>query len=252
MAAAAGPGAAQPGGAAAAFRVLERNVHRKRLAEIFYKNAWWVCTSPCTCGGHGCVSPSTAPLCMSQEKNCCIEHLCQSEPWDEGGMGVCFEISKFCCVVNHWSCPPGGGPNDGVPLCACCNRRCGGETGEVVLPKQDAQLMNDTWLLYYCLFMGCGFTRCSDPCCKSNKKVCCIRSTCYTDDCCPSDRDCIYSNSKFLCCINACTCPPFGGKRDGIPACACCGNVIFGAPSPQPESEPLITVPAQERMMAAP
>jgi hypothetical protein len=237
-------------GGAAALRALEGRSHRKRFADIFYKETWWICTNPCLCGGHGCVSPSTAPLCMSQDKHCCIENFCQSEPWDEGGMGVCFEISKTFCVVNHWSCPPGGGPNDGVPLCAVCNRRCGGETGEVVLPKEDAQLMNDTWLLYYCLFMGCGVARCSDPVCRSNKKICCVRTTCYTTDACPSDRDCCYSHGKTLCCINACTFPPCGGKRDGLPACACFGNVFFGAPAPMSESEPLIAAPAQQRMAA--
>jgi hypothetical protein len=242
---------AQPTGSVAAAVRLERGAHRKKLAEIFYNETWWLCTNPCSCGGYGCVSPSTAPMCMSHDKHCCIENLCQSEPWDEGGMGVCFDISKMCCIVNHSSCPPGGGPNDGVPLCACCGQRCGGESGEDVMLQEDAQLMKDTFLLYYCLCMGCGLAHCSEPFCKANRKCCCVRSACYTTDACPSDRDCIYSHSKFFCCINACTCLPFGGKRDGLPACACFGNVIFGAPASPEESQPFAP-PAQEAMVAAP
>ncbi|CAK0904103.1 unnamed protein product, partial [Prorocentrum cordatum] len=109
---------APPGGAAAQ--------HRKKLAEIFYKETWWLCANPCHCGGYGFVSASAAPMCMSHEKHCCVETLCQSEPWDEGGMGVCFAISKICCFVNHsgW-----GGPNDGVPLFACCGEQCDRDSG---------------------------------------------------------------------------------------------------------------------------
>ncbi|CAK0904106.1 unnamed protein product, partial [Prorocentrum cordatum] len=100
--------------------------HRKKLAEIFYKETWWLCANPCHCGGYGFVSASAAPMCMSHEKHCCVETLCQSEPWDEGGMGVCFAISKICCFVNHsgW-----GGPNDGVPLFACCGEQCDRDSG---------------------------------------------------------------------------------------------------------------------------
>jgi len=254
---------------------LERRVHRKKLAEIFYKETWWLCTSPCNCGGYGCVSSETAPTCISHDKHCCIENLCQSDSSDD----CCFDISKMCCIVNHWSCPPGGGPNDGVPIFACCGQRCEAESGctqlmlcpvlccleccdcgigaraksdKDVMIKEDAELMKETFFLYYCLCMGCGISSCSEPFCMSNRKCCCVRSSCYTTDACPSDRDCIYSHSKCFCCINACTCPSFGGKPDGLPACACFGSVIFGAPASLEESEPLVAVPAQEAMVAAP
>merc|ERR1719401_795807 len=99
--------------------------------------------------------------------------------------------------------------------------------------------MNHAFLLYYCLCMGCGITHCSEPFLKATRKCCCCRSTSYTTDACPSDRDCCYSHGKFLCCIGAWTFPPFGGKRDGLPACACFGRVLWGAPASRTESEPL-------------
>jgi len=239
---------AQPAASVAAAIRLDRASHRKKLAEIFYKETWWLCANPCHCGGYGFVSASAAPMCMSHEKHCCVETLCQSEPWDEGGMGVCFAISKICCFVNHsgW-----GGPNDGVPLFACCGEQCDRDSGEDVMLKEDAQLMKSTFFLYYCLCTGCGLTpNCSEPFCKANRKCCCVRSACYTTDACPSDRDCIYSHSKFMCCISACTCPPLGGKPDGLPACACFGKVLFGAPASPGEAQPLIAAPALEAMAA--
>jgi len=212
------------------------NEFRKKLAKLFYKETWWMWTSPCICGGLGCVPPMAPPLCMAHDKYCCCESLCQSEPWGGDGMGFCFDICKCCCCVSHSACPPGGGKNDGVPLCALCNQRCGGESGEDVMDNEDAQLMKGTFFLYYCLCYGCGVGQFAEPLIKTHRKCCCIRTTSYTTDPFPSDRDCMYSHAKVFCCISACTCPALGGKRDGMPGCSCFGKVLFGPPAPEGEA----------------
>lgn len=217
--------------------------HRVHVQEVLAQ-AWWLCTNPCFCGGHACGACSD-PYCLADDKCFCIEGETYTEDvWST--QGLCFSLSKHCCLTCHQSCPPGGGPNDGVPLLACCNMRYGGgETGTNLLAEENAEIMNDTFLLNYCICMGCGVSKCADPYLKSSSKCLCMRSESFTAECMPSDRTCIYSKSKRFCCISACNCPPFGGKADGIPVCACCGLICCGAPIASPEEQPIAGTPAE-------
>merc|ERR1719401_3091893 len=82
----------------------------------------------CCCCGTGFGSCGD-PCCLSSQKCCCIESAMYTEDVC-GDEGPCFTFQKMCCIVQHQTLWPGGGPNDGVPCCACCNVRCGGADEE--------------------------------------------------------------------------------------------------------------------------
>eukprot|EP00931_Biecheleriopsis_adriatica_P043118 TRINITY_DN24651_c0_g1_i1.p1 TRINITY_DN24651_c0_g1~~TRINITY_DN24651_c0_g1_i1.p1 ORF type:complete len:243 (+),score=55.44 TRINITY_DN24651_c0_g1_i1:79-807(+) len=220
--------------------------HREKLAKVFNEETLWLCTSPMCCGGCG-FGPIGSPLCMGDHKFCCLESEAYTEDLSSD-YGVCFNEEKICCCITHCAIPPGGGRNDGVPLFACCNMRWGGgEDGEVILEKQ-AQLMKKSFLLYYFCCFGCGLVSCSDPIIMGSQKFCCLREKNTTSDCFPSDRPVIYNKSKICCMVEACSFPCCGGYQDGVPGCAVCGNVLFGASSPAPEQQPLPSAPPQAAM----
>lgn len=209
----------------------------EEVAKLFHDDTCWCCVSPLTCGGFGCAGPCEHSIYLKAWKCCCVEGSAFTEDCctEEG---ACFKFEKLCCIVSHYGCPPGGGNADGVPYCACCNQRCGGEDEHPDESKfiinDNGKLMGNAFLCIYCLCIGGGCTHPCDPMYRSTTKCLCINSEIGTADCCP-DRGCCYSYSKECCCICALA-PPCvgGGKHDGIPSCAFmgykCGEDELGAP----------------------
>merc|ERR1719337_138991 len=71
--------------------------------------------------------PSPGSMCKGTNKFLCI-HSNQETADCCGENGCCYSKQKVCCFISASACPPGGGPNDGVPACALCGKTCGGES----------------------------------------------------------------------------------------------------------------------------
>jgi len=78
----------------------------------------------CCCAGCGFLRGG--PCIKGTNKTCCIHSNCETAAcWAENG--CCYSKQKTCCLVEAGACPPGGGSNDGIPVCAVCGKACGGE-----------------------------------------------------------------------------------------------------------------------------
>uniref|UniRef100_A0A7S2M6Q9 Uncharacterized protein n=1 Tax=Zooxanthella nutricula TaxID=1333877 RepID=A0A7S2M6Q9_9DINO len=198
----------------------ERDV---KIAET-NKGTFWLVTTPLLCGGCG-VAPCR-PLCAEDGKCCCVENHCYTEDACGGDSGCCYTFSKWCCCVSHGVFPPGGGKGDGAPMCALCNVRCGDDDPSEVAQNPRAQTLKGAFLLYYCFCTGCGVGRCADPLVMGSSKCCCVRSETFTAEACSEDKPCCFNYSKTCCCIGAEIFPCFGGRTDGLPGCACCGQTL--------------------------
>jgi len=193
----------------------------------------WCCVNPCLCGGWGC-SQSGDPCFVSSQKTCCIESAAYTDVC-MGDMGCCFQVSKICCLVSHCSPWPGGGPQDGVPICACCNQRCGGDGDGDPVNNPSAQILREAFFLYYCLCCGSGCSM-SWPMIFVDQKCCCIHTLASTASPCPQDRGICYQYQKMCCLINACSFPCGTMVHNGVPTCACCG-MACGKDELQTDSE---------------
>jgi hypothetical protein len=94
----------------------------------------------CCCYGGGYLGPACGfcgpncgngdgPCCKGTCKFCCLHSNHETAPC-HGDNGCCYQKQKLCCIVSGWACPPGGGKSDGLPICACCGKHCGGEEEE--------------------------------------------------------------------------------------------------------------------------
>jgi len=217
-----------------------RSKHRKALAKLLGDETCWCLVCPLWCGGCGCANFDD-PICLGDWKCLCWESEWRTEDINNG-QGCCYNFAKLCCCVSHCACPPGGGRNDGVPLFACCNQRCGGEQeGGQLVDDENARSMRDACLCVYCICVGFGVASCDDPLYKQSSKFLCCLSHAGCADCCPGDRDCIYSHSKACCCVQICSFPPCGGKTDGTPMLAVCGQVLAGPPIREPEQQAMLS-----------
>jgi len=205
--------------------ICEPEGYHEKMAEAMDDTFWCFVCGCCGSGVGGCGDP----MCLASQKTCCIETAAYTEDcW--GDDGPCFAFQKICCIVQHQTLWPGGGPNDGVPICACCNLRCGGDGNEdkkLTMVNTNAKIMSDAFLCYYALCCGCGLST-NFPMVKGDQKCFCFRSFASTASCCPADRGCCYTYQKACCCTHVTMFPPGGGKYDGIPCCACCGMKCGG------------------------
>lgn len=208
------------------------------MMESAFEDTFWI--SVCMCCGTG-VGGCGDPCLLSSGKCCCVEAATYSEDCC-GDLGPCFTFQKMCCMVTHQTLWPGGGPNDGVPCCAICNQRCGGESGEeegeraLTVVNTNAKILSDAFMCYYCLCCGCGLSM-NFPLVKIDQKCLCVRTFGSTASCWPEDRGICYKYEKAGCCVNICTFPCGGGRYDGIPSCACCGAKCGGEDSKDSGSE---------------
>lgn len=193
----------------------------------------------CGCFGTGMAcSKCTDPCCLGTYKCCCCEGYNGTTSFYHPEEGLCMGFSKCCCLVIPCACPPGGTSGDGIPLCALCNCRCGGEEDSSQVSEQK-HILNNTFLCFQIIFCGCGVTQCSGPYMKGTNKFCCIHDNFETSECC-GDNGCCYFKEKCCCCMQFCVCPPGGGDRDGIPTCAvlglaCCGEAADEEQAPEME-----------------
>jgi len=172
--------------------------------------------------------------------------------------GLNHSIVKCCCCVGHSAFPPVSA--DGVPLCACCGVRCF-EDGKKDDTSKYGKVLQETWWLSYGVCSGYGFTKDMwDPVCWSESKgcpatcpaccwcpCCCIRSACKTEEL-MGERPMYHTFGKTCCCIAAGNSKCWDGlRRDGIPACACCGKTYCGGES-LPEQQRIVAKPAQQSM----
>eukprot|EP00747_Dinoflagellata_sp_TGD_P166023 gnl/TRDRNA2_/TRDRNA2_188195_c0_seq1.p1 gnl/TRDRNA2_/TRDRNA2_188195_c0~~gnl/TRDRNA2_/TRDRNA2_188195_c0_seq1.p1 ORF type:complete len:336 (-),score=62.64 gnl/TRDRNA2_/TRDRNA2_188195_c0_seq1:120-1127(-) len=195
-------------------------------------DAFWCCVCPLMCGGFG-IGSCGDPLFLQGMKCCCVEGATHTTDCC-GDEGLCFTFTKCLCCVHHQTVCPGGGPDDGAPFCALCNYRCGGESDAEPETNDMAKLMEDMFMIYYCLCCGTGCSL-NFPMIKGESKFCCLKSMCRTASFWPENRGICYVYSKTCCCIEACTL--CGGKRDGIPTCAVCGQVCCGEEEVAPKQE---------------
>lgn len=229
-----------------------------RLKEIARDEAWWCFNSPLgyisleSCA-HGCV-PVANPVCADNTKCFCCESYCTSEDcMTEHGLN--HSLVKCCCCVGHSAIPPS--PSDGVPMCALCGHNCG-EDAKTDDTTRYVKLLQETWFLVYCLCFGAGCTKDMwDPVCWQQSKgcpalccpcfpCCCIRSACKTEEL-MGERPMYHHFDKCCCFMNAGNINAWDGlRRDGIPACACCGKTCCG--EPLPEQQPIVAKPAQQSM----
>jgi len=191
-----------------------------QIAETM-RSTFWCCVNPLLCCGFG-IGECKDPFFVKASKCCCCEAAFYTDDCC-GDEGACFNFSKTCCLVTHMTCWPGGGPDDGVPMCACCNMRCGGESDADSETNTNAKILESAFLCYYALCCGCGLSM-GFPLVKADTKCCCTRCFASTASCCPKDRGMCYDYFKCCCCVSAFTFPCGGASQDGIPACACCGK----------------------------
>lgn len=78
----------------------------------------------CCCYGQGCVRAGS--MCKGTNKCLCLHCNCETNDC-YGENGCCYSKQKLCCIVEALAIPPGGGSNDGIPVCAVCGKTCGGE-----------------------------------------------------------------------------------------------------------------------------
>lgn len=80
------------------------------------------------CQGYGCDFKSPcSPLLYGDSKFFCLQDTLRTEDCSSEETGCCFNKQKICCHVEGYACPPGGGGQDGLPMCAFCGMKCGGE-----------------------------------------------------------------------------------------------------------------------------
>mmetsp|Transcript_43830 Transcript_43830/g.115915 ORF Transcript_43830/g.115915 Transcript_43830/m.115915 type:complete len:206 (-) Transcript_43830:446-1063(-) len=110
----------------------------------------------CCCGGQG-IGPVGDPLCASEVKQLCIRG--SSSTTDISGEdGLCNQVEVCLCITQQCQFPP----VEDAPVCACCNKKCGGSKGSTKW-KADlfdkSKIMDDTFWMYYFLCSGCGINK---------------------------------------------------------------------------------------------
>lgn len=193
----------------------------------------------CPIGGGCAWTRCGDPMFVGRQKFLCLKGYSGTTDCCSEEEGCISGVSKCCCIVTAYSFPPqccGGkaAEHDGMPTCAICNCRCGGENKEAEAGPH-AELLEETFLCYACFGGGgCGVIDCCScggseyPMCKGNNKYMCFHSGCSTADC-HDENGCCYAQNKICCVMTAAACPPGGGAHDGIPAMACCNVICCGA-----------------------
>jgi len=197
------------------------------------KATCWLGVCGCFGSGLNC-SQCCDPVCLGTYKCCCCEGYNGTTSFYDAEEGLCMGFSKSCCIVMTCACPPGGTSVDGIPTCAVCNYRCGGEEESDNVSEQK-HILDNTFLCFQCIFFGCGLAKCSGPYMKGTNKICCIHDNFETSECC-GDNGCCYFKEKFFCCMQFCVCPPGGGDRDGIPTFAVLGVACGGEAADEEEA----------------
>jgi hypothetical protein len=207
----------------------------KAITEVLKESCWMYY---CLFSGWGFAPCSKAcdPCCLGVYKClCCEGYNGTTDCWNQEG--CCMSFNKCCCFVQAGSFPPGTA-GDGLPCCAICNFRMGGDAPDADLaemPSETKVLLEKTFLVYYCCCYGQGCLR-GGSMCKGTNKFLCIHSNQETADCC-GENGCCYSKQKVCCFISASACPPGGGPNDGVPACALCGKTCGGESAPEEEED---------------
>lgn len=81
----------------------------------------------CICEGMGVICGGDHPLCYGDGKLCCLRSHLGTGECNDPDVGCTYTHAKLGCFANAGACPPGGGKHDGIPLCAFCGMKCGGE-----------------------------------------------------------------------------------------------------------------------------
>lgn len=210
----------------------------------------WLLTSPLLCGGLGFVN-CLDPVAAVDLKVFCLETHCWLNNLDDNDIFntclSCFTMEKCCCCVNHCSFPiPGScvGDRSLVPACACCDKRFNHRSTWIDDANANSErdvdrrlqvhydvklkpdIMEKTWLLWYCLFAGCGCSRLlGHPLGFWSCQCCPARCECMTNSwwCSPSSClpwQCCYLNTKLCCCVWAFQFPFCGDNPHGVPGCS--------------------------------
>lgn len=210
------------------------------------KNTIWC--SYCLFGGCGFMRTNCRDpvLCGGGTKCFCVESYCTDASCYTEDEGFVMGVQKLCCCISTYSFPPGGSKHDGIPCCALCNIRCGGEE-EDDTPSTQKAILNDAFLCFNVCCYGCGVAW-PRPFSLGRWKCCYVHGGENTADCWDSDSGCIYSKAKCLCCVVAGACPPGGGKHDGIPCCALCGLKCGGEDAADSSSDSDLREPMQQEM----
>lgn len=196
--------------------------HHEDMAVHMMENTCWLYFC-CFFGGG--IGHCCDPMIMGQTKCLCCYGVTHTDDCYTHDEGLIVSFQKMCCLVTHCGCPPGGGDADGIPCCAVCNQECGKDSQ--IDESPNAVIVQNTFMLAYCLCCGLGCHGPGDPLCKVSSKICCVRQEYGTEDC-VNDHGCCYSYHKTCCCVNAGVCPPGGGRHDGLPCCALCGFTCGG------------------------
>lgn len=219
-----------------------------KVAEVGHEACWCIM---CPLTGGCAWARCSDPLIVGRSKILCMKSYSGTTDCCSKEEGCVASVGKMCCIVSNYSFPPQccgteAQKHDGIPTCAICNARCGGEDEDAEEgPYTD--LMEDTFLCYQCFgIFGCGVAKTSwcggdYPMCAGFSKLCCLHSGCSTTDCC-GENGCCYIQSKTCCILSANACPPGGGDHDGIPSCALCGKICCGDEEWEEE-------PGQQEMM---
>lgn len=88
-------------------------------------------------GGVGCTALTS--FYNAEEQCCCLRRVGGTADCCDYENGLCYDATKICCVVNAAAFPPYVGIKKGMPICALCNVRCGGNPAP---PPHPASHMN--------------------------------------------------------------------------------------------------------------
>jgi len=81
----------------------------------------------CLCSGAGVMFGGDAPCVFGDSKFFCLRSHFKTGECNDPDTGCCYLHEKLCCLIDAETFPPGGGRHDGIPMCACCGKKCGGE-----------------------------------------------------------------------------------------------------------------------------
>jgi len=210
------------------------------------RETWWL--NYCVCGGCGCHKDFCNPFYMKREKFLCFETFQKTTDWWTKEQGLCMQVQKICCLLTIAAFPPGGASNDGIPLCALCNTRWGGEkkTDDETDRTELKKIVDEAFICFHILCYGCGVATKGDICHIEDKFCCCYRM-CQTAH--PfTDEGCCYKTEKLCWCNDNCVCPPGGMKDSDLPMIACCGKVLVAGSSNQVAAVEGQGAPQQEIM----
>jgi len=197
-------------------QITESKLHKSLDRKKMFEEAWWL--QYCCCRGVA-IGTVGDPYFAAEARSLCIHETCECV---DVGNPFCSGIAVECCITTQCAFPK----QQGSPVCACCNKTCGGGDTSAWKPQlfdYTFQWDGQFWLYYFICggysCHGCGAG--GRPILGFVHKEFCIREAgrCVA----PIQEGVLCSGlGTQLCYWTQSQFPPVS-KADGNPCIACCG-----------------------------